>query len=364
MYENKDNDSPIAPELIQWYRIHKRDLPWRHTADPYRIWISEIILQQTRVAQGLDYYIRFISRFPDIVSLAEADNDEVMKYWQGLGYYSRARNLHAAARFMAEKYAGRFPKTYKEVLGLKGIGEYTAAAICSFSYGLPYATVDGNVYRVLSRLFAIDTPIDSTQGKKLFSGLANELLDRKNPGEYNQALMEFGALHCLPRSPKCNECPLSGKCLAYAEGQTEKYPLKQTKAIVKPRYFNYFHIILEDKTWIHRRNGNDIWRNLYEFPLIETDWEMNLNEIQKTPGYKELFTGINTLYIQSIPYVCRHVLSHRIINAKFYTIYISCSGEHLDAYKCIENSSIGDYAVARLTESYLEKVWQDILSKK
>ena len=196
--------------LIEWYQNNRRDLPWRRTKNPYLIWISEIILQQTRVAQGYDYYQRFVKRFPDVFSLADADEDEVMKYWQGLGYYSRARNLHAAARSMAE--AGGFPKTYKEVLALKGVGEYTAAAICSFAYGMPYAVVDGNVYRVLSRWLGIETPIDSTEGKRIFAEVAAELLDKAQPGLYNQAIMDFGALQCTPVSPNCMFCPFIDTC--------------------------------------------------------------------------------------------------------------------------------------------------------
>ena len=202
----------FAEKLITWYEVNQRNLPWRETKDPYKIWISEIILQQTRVAQGYDYYCRFIQRFPDVFSLAEADEDEVMKYWQGLGYYSRARNLHAAARSIAGM--GKFPETYEEVRKLKGVGDYTAAAICSFAYDLPCAVVDGNVYRVLSRWMGIDEPIDSTKGKKLFAGLADELLDKKRPALYNQAIMDFGAIQCVPSSPSCLFCPLNDSCVA------------------------------------------------------------------------------------------------------------------------------------------------------
>ena len=216
--------SEFADKLIVWYEDNKRDLPWRDTKDPYRIWISEIILQQTRVAQGYDYFVRFMERFPDVFTLAQADEDEVMKYWQGLGYYSRARNLHAAARSMAEN--GGFPTTYQEVRALKGVGEYTAAAICSFAYDMPYAVVDGNVYRVLSRWMGIETPIDSTQGKKLFAQVAQELMDQKRPALYNQAIMDFGALQCTPASPDCLFCPLADSCLALAKGKVDALPVK------------------------------------------------------------------------------------------------------------------------------------------
>ena len=219
--------------LIKWYQDNKRDLPWRRTKNPYLIWISEIILQQTRVAQGYDYYQRFVKRFPDVFSLAAADEDEVMKYWQGLGYYCRARNLHAAARSMAD--AGGFPKTYKEVLALKGVGEYTAAAICSFAYGMPYAVVDGNVYRVLSRWLGIETPIDSAEGKRIFAEVAAELLDKAQPGIYNQAIMDFGALQCTPASPNCMFCPFVDTCVARQKGVVDTLPVKQHKTKVARR---------------------------------------------------------------------------------------------------------------------------------
>jgi len=202
--------SALSDILIEWYASNKRDLPWRNTVDPYLIWISEIILQQTRVDQGLDYFLRFIRRFPDISTLAEASEDEVLKYWQGLGYYSRARNLHEAAKGMH----GLFPATYEGVRALKGVGDYTAAAVCSIAYGMPYAVVDGNVYRVLSRYFGIDTPIDSTEGRKLFYALAQEMQDKSRPALYNQAIMDFGAMQCVPKSPDCFSCPLLESCFA------------------------------------------------------------------------------------------------------------------------------------------------------
>lgn len=251
--------------LINWYREHKRELPWRESSDPYLIWISEIILQQTRVVQGYDYFIRFIKRFPDVTSLAEADEDEVMKFWQGLGYYSRARNLHAAARSMN----GVFPKTYPEVLALKGVGEYTAAAICSFAYNMPYAVVDGNVYRVLSRYLGIETPIDSTEGKKLFASLAGEFLDKSRPAVYNQAIMDFGAIQCTPQNPACLFCPLAGSCMALSKSMVAQLPVKQHKTKTTERFLNYIYVRAGACTFINKRTGNDIWKNLFELPLID-----------------------------------------------------------------------------------------------
>ena len=260
----------FATTIERWYNEHKRDLPWRETTDPYQIWISEIILQQTRVAQGYAYFLRFMERFPTVKSLAEAPEDEVMRLWQGLGYYSRARNLHEAARMIASREDG-FPKTYEEVRSLKGIGEYTAAAICSFAYGLPYAAVDGNVYRVLSRWLGIDTPIDTATGKKLFSKWANQLLDTQHPGLYNQAIMDFGALQCLPQSPDCSTCPLEVSCVARKEGCVDKLPVKSHRTKVLPRYFNYIYVRAGAFTFIHKRTDDDIWKNLYELPLVESD---------------------------------------------------------------------------------------------
>lgn len=243
--------------LLDWYAENKRDLPWRNTTDPYLIWISEIILQQTRVAQGYEYFLRFIKRFPDVVSLAAASEDEVMKYWQGLGYYSRARNLHAAAKSMK----GTFPKTYAEVRALKGVGDYTAAAICSFAYDMPYAAVDGNVYRVLSRYFGIDVPIDSTEGKKTFTALAGEVLDKSRPADYNQAIMDFGAVQCTPQSPNCLFCPLSGSCRALSEGKVQQLPVKQHRTKTTNRYLK---IIGYDGTFLSEivtPSITTVWQN-------------------------------------------------------------------------------------------------------
>lgn len=228
----------FSEKLIAWYAENKRELPWRDTTDPYIIWISEIILQQTRVAQGYDYFLRFIHRFPNVTALAEAPEDEVMKCWQGLGYYSRARNLHVAAKSMN----GVFPATYEGVRALKGVGDYTAAAICSSAYGMPYAVVDGNVYRVLSRYFGIDTPVDSTEGKKLFAALADEMMDKSQPAVYNQAIMDFGAIQCTPQSPNCLFCPLVDSCSALKEGTITKLPVKQHKTKTTNRYFNYIYV--------------------------------------------------------------------------------------------------------------------------
>ncbi len=346
--------SPLSAELLAWYAVNRRELPWRETADAYRIWISEIILQQTRVAQGHEYYERFVSRYPHVRDLAAADDDEVMKLWQGLGYYSRARNLLVAARQVVEQFGGEFPTTYADIRSLKGVGDYTAAAIASFAYGLPHAVVDGNVYRVLSRIYGIDTPIDTTEGKHLFVALADELLDRKNPGGYNQALMEFGALHCVPRSPRCSECIFADRCAALATGRVEELPMKQGKTVVKPRYFNYLYVRYGGDTWVRRREGKDIWRNLYELPLIETDEPCDLMALQREEAWDKLFRGAGLVNVSVQTYACKHVLSHRIIHARFYIVEVEHQPEGLQEYQPIPVERLGDYAVSRLTESFLE----------
>ena len=295
--------------LINWYREHKRELPWRESSDPYLIWISEIILQQTRVVQGYDYFIRFIKRFPDVTSLAEADEDEVMKFWQGLGYYSRARNLHAAARSMN----GVFPKTYPEVLALKGVGEYTAAAICSFAYNMPYAVVDGNVYRVLSRYLGIETPIDSTEGKKLFASLAGEFLDKSRPAVYNQAIMDFGAIQCTPQNPACLFCPLAGSCMALSKSMVAQLPVKQHKTKTTERFLNYIYVRAGACTFINKRTGNDIWKNLFELPLIETASSVTEEELLALPEFIKLFDKEEVPVVRSICRNVKHVLSHRVL---------------------------------------------------
>ncbi|MBV5343686.1 A/G-specific adenine glycosylase, partial [bacterium] len=271
----------ISKALTNWYNQNKRELPWRDITDPYRIWISEIILQQTRVNQGMRYYLRFVERFPDVKTLAVAEEDEVLKYWQGLGYYSRARNIHKTAKIITEKHKGIFPKNHSDILLLKGIGEYTAAAICSFAYNQPYAVVDGNVFRVLSRVFGIETPIDSTSGKKEFTQLAEKLLDKKEPGLHNQSIMEFGALQCVPVQPDCGVCPLQTVCKAYSLNMADKLPVKATKTKVRERFFNYFYIEYQDKIFIQKRSEKDIWQNLYELPLVESDKLFETNVIDK-----------------------------------------------------------------------------------
>ena len=337
--------------LINWYREHKRELPWRESSDPYLIWISEIILQQTRVVQGYDYFIRFIKRFPDVTSLAEADEDEVMKFWQGLGYYSRARNLHAAARSMN----GVFPKTYPEVLALKGVGEYTAAAICSFAYNMPYAVVDGNVYRVLSRYLGIETPIDSTEGKKLFASLAGEFLDKSRPAVYNQAIMDFGAIQCTPQNPACLFCPLAGSCMALSKSMVAQLPVKQHKTKMTERFLNYIYVRAGACTFINKRTGNDIWKNLFEFPLIETEVPVTEEEFRELPQVRALFADGEVSELRLISGNVKHVLSHRVIYANFYEVFLPEKSTSFSAFQRVRTEDLEQYAVSRLVHAFLEK---------
>lgn len=344
----------ISHILIRWYEQNKRDLPWRDTKDPYFIWLSEIILQQTRVVQGYDYYIRFTETFPNVASLANAHEDEVLKLWQGLGYYSRARNLHTAAKMVVSDYQGVFPSVYKDILSLKGVGEYTAAAIGSFAFELPHAVVDGNVFRVLSRLFGVDTPIDTTQGKKLFTDLANELLDQKCPGEHNQAIMEFGALQCVPASPNCAICPLSDVCVAYSQKKMSSYPVKQGKTKVKERYFNYLDIRIDSSMFLNKRIGNDIWKNLYELPLIETDEKLTLDQLQETEAFRQLFESAGDISIHPVGITLKHILSHRIIYANFYTIEITRDTSIQKQFLKINKADLFNFAISRLVDRYFE----------
>ena len=287
----------------------------------------------------------------DVEALAGASEDEVMKYWQGLGYYSRARNLHVAARSMN----GTFPTTYEGVRALKGVGDYTAAAICSSAYGMPYAVVDGNVYRVLSRYFGIDTPIDSTEGKKLFAALAQEMLDKSRPAVYNQAIMDFGAIQCTPQSPDCMFCPLADSCSALRKGLVAKLPVKQHKTKTTNRYFNYIYVRMGACTYLHKRTGNDIWKNLFEFPLIETDAPISEEEFGKLPQVRALFVGEEMPALRLVCKNVKHVLSHRVIYTNFYEVVLPENSTAFSAFQRVKTEDLEQYAVSRLVHAFLEK---------
>lgn len=346
----------FSTKIGAWYLQNKRELPWRDTSDPYLVWLSEIILQQTRVDQGMAYYLRFSQEFPNVRMLAKAENEKVMKLWQGLGYYSRARNLHATAKIITKQYKGKFPSDYKDILSLKGVGEYTAAAIASFSFNKPYAVVDGNVYRVLSRIFGIETPIDSSTGKKEFSELADQLLDKKDPGKHNQAIMEFGAMFCKPVNPDCRSCIFQDKCYAFAKNKVAELPKKANKTKVRDRYFNYIVLKHKGLTAINKRTGKDIWTSLYDFPLIETKKEMTEMSFLNSSQWKT-FIGKHKFSLGTISSPQKHILSHQKIYARFWEVRIGTDpGKVLPpSALVIRGKDIHKYPVPRLIENYLKR---------
>jgi len=309
--------------ITNWYSNNKRSLPWRKTKNPYYIWLSEIIMQQTQVKQGLPYYEAFATQFPTVFDLAKADEQQVLKLWQGLGYYSRARNLHASAKYVAQELNGIFPSTYTDLLKLKGVGDYTASAIASICFNEPTAVVDGNVYRVLSRYFGIKTPINSTQGIKEFKTLATTLINTKNPGDYNQALMEFGAMQCKPKSPYCIVCPLQNSCVALQKGKVNEWPVKLKKTKVTKKHFNFLVLISEEKTTIfEQRTSKGIWQNLYQFPLIETENELVSETFKIHPKIKSYLNDLNFEFSLYNTKELVHKLSHQHLYTKFWIIEI------------------------------------------
>lgn len=310
----------FSERILEWYGVHKRDLPWRNTENPYFIWLSEIILQQTRVSQGLPYFEKFAENYPSIEALAQAPEEEVMRLWQGLGYYGRARNLHACAKEIFENRQSTFPKTYRELLQLKGVGSYTAAAIASFAYGEPVAVVDGNVFRVLSRVFGISEDIMSSKGKKTFESFANMLIPKNSAAAYNQAIMEFGALQCVPKSPDCRSCPLKEGCFAYQKSMVEQLPVKSKKLKIKERFFQYNHIVCGAYTVVKQRGKGDIWQGLFDFPLKEVALTTSLSE--RAPYVFEPNDNIETQSVLEDPHIYKHILTHQRIFANFVKFVI------------------------------------------
>ncbi len=339
--------------LLTWYDPNDRPMPWKGETDPYLIWLSEIILQQTRVEQGLSYFIKFKKNYPTVFELAQAPEDQLMKDWEGLGYYSRARNLHTAAKYIVDELNGIFPNTHEDILKLKGVGTYTAAAIASFAYDLPYAVVDGNVYRVLSRFFGIDTPTDSNEGKKLIAKLAQEVLDEKNPGRFNQAIMDFGATVCKPKGAICKDCQLQDECVAFRDDRVGELPIKIKKIKKKKRFFHYLMIRRGTGYFIRKRVEKDIWKNLYEFPLLETETQMDSKKLLKQEGFSKFFS--NQFYgIQKVSDSYVQQLTHRSIHAQFIEIEVENS---FDANKmdwmCVEESELRKFAFPKIIDSYL-----------
>lgn len=340
----------FSKTLIHWYSNNKRNLPWRQTKNPYYIWLSEIILQQTQVKQGLPYYEAFVAEFPSIFHLAKADESKVLKLWQGLGYYSRARNLHATAKYIISAFDGEFPNNYKDLLKLKGIGDYTASAIASICFNENTAVVDGNVYRVLSRYFGIDTPINSSKGAKEFKALAQELIDIKQSAKFNQAIMEFGAIQCKPKNPDCTVCPFNKGCIAFNKSRIAELPVKIKSAKAKKKYFNFLVFISkDDKTILEKREGKGIWKNLYQFPLVETENNVTIGVLKSLIKNYSLLKNESyeiTLYNKD---VIIHKLSHQHLYTKFWIINL----DNLNV-EGVKISEIRDYAVPILIGDFIE----------
>ena len=313
----------FSRRIIAWYSRHKRDMPWRNTKNPYYIWLSEIILQQTQITQGQPYYDAFVDKYPTVFDLAYAQESEVLKLWQGLGYYSRARNLHASAKYIVNDLHGVFPTTYNDLLELKGVGDYTASAIASICYNEPTAVVDGNVYRVLSRYFGIDTPINSTKGIKEFKTLATSLIDHQNPSDHNQAIMEFGAIQCKPRNPHCHNCPLNESCVALQKNIIDQLPVKLKKTTVSTKHFNYIVMLSTDKSTVfQKRTNKGIWQNLCQFPLLETDQKLKISEFKKHPFIVNLFGETTFEFSLYNNKDIVHKLSHQHLHTKFWIVEI------------------------------------------
>ena len=354
MTTNK-NKALFTRQLLKWNaEINNRPMPWKGEKDPYKIWLSEIILQQTRVEQGWNYYNRFVSTFPTVLELAKAPETKVFKLWEGLGYYTRCKNLIATAKIIAKEKKGVFPNSYEEILKLKGIGPYTAAAIASFAFDLPFAVVDGNVFRVLARYFGIDKPIDSNEGKKIFSSLADELLDKQHPGIYNQALMDFGAVVCKPKLPACSTCPLKKSCVAYLNGLVNELPVKEKKIIKRTRWL-YYLLIRSDKTIaVKKRGAKDIWENLYEFVLIEEPARTTAKKILLHKAFKTLM-GKEKYIVKDISEVYKQQLTHQTIYGQFIKINVS-NNYSPKGYEMLPIVKIKKLAFPKFITSYLETI--------
>lgn len=351
----------FSKKITDWYNDFGRSLPWRGIDDPYKIWLSEIILQQTRIEQGRDYYLRFIETFPTVMDLAHASEQEVLKLWQGLGYYSRARNLHAAARYIADDLGGVFPNTHQGILALKGVGRYTAAAIASFAFKLPYPVIDGNVYRFISRLYGITTPINSTSAYNEFETLLNKLIDRKNPDIFNQAIMDFGSLWCKPTQPNCDECPFRNDCIALRQHKVDLLPVKSPPVAVKERWFYYFHLEWQNgntrQTLMHQRQGKDIWKGLYEFPLYESPRQLTPEEVEQ-----QTLAFLKSVHIANaektlVSEVLTHKLTHRTIRASFVHVFLPPESNPAPQGDAVfSNEEIKKLPISRLIDRYLTKL--------
>ncbi len=342
-------------KLMGWFAASHRPMPWKGERDPYLVWLAEVILQQTRVEQGWPYFERFKARYPNVHALAAAPQDEVMKLWEGLGYYSRARNLQQTAQYIARELGGKFPDTYDGLRQLKGVGPYTAAAIASFAYGLPCAVVDGNVFRVLARFWGVETPIDSTAGKKQFAQLAQALIQGQEPAQHNQAMMDFGATHCTPKTPACSSCPLSQACQAYQQGKTSQLPVKGKKMGKRARYFHYLVLRQAGKVWLSKRSEKDIWEQLYEFPLLELSHPANgPGEIRSSALWAQLL-GQQDVQISRVSPPFSQVLTHQKIYATFWEVELppgaSVESEQIKPEK---QENLHNFAFPKIIDWYLK----------
>jgi len=343
------NYKSVSQKIVNWYLDNARDLPWRSTKDPYIIWISEIVLQQTTVAQGTAYFKRFVKKYPTVQALAKAPIDEVLKLWEGLGYYSRARNLHFSANYICDELDGVFPTTHKEILKLKGVGPYTAAAISSFAFNLSHPVVDGNVLRFISRLFEINKAIDLTVTKNEIESICDKLIKKQEPEIFNQAIMEFGALMCTPKNPNCTKCVFKRSCLSYKNHSVSRIPFKSKKIKKKKRYFNYlFFIDADNKTLIQKRTAKDIWNGLYQFPLLECDEKSFAQSTVSVKGFVGEYEDI------SVSRTFKQQLTHQTIHAKFYTIYTKDIrvNEIEGEYKHVPVQKLNNYAWPKINDLY------------
>jgi A/G-specific adenine glycosylase len=360
--KNKINHHPFTRFLLTWHEEENtRTMPWKGEKDPYKIWLSEIILQQTRVEQGLNYYLEFIKHYPTVSALASAKDDDVFKLWEGLGYYSRCKNMLIAARHIIKEFGGFFPSKYDDILKLKGVGPYTAAAIASFAFNLPHAVLDGNVFRVLSRFFGVNTPIDSTEGKSYFLQLAKQLLHEGDPASYNQAIMDFGATVCTPKLPLCTQCVLSGQCEAYFEHKVQDLPVKSKKKPKKHRWFYYILAKHETKWLIRKRTGNDIWQNLHEFILIETEGEHQIVDIMALNPLKSLVRENNSLLKVSGYY--KQQLTHQTIHATFIHVELRDKVNLSEMY-WVSRKEMAQLAFPKLINSYLCQLEDEKISRQ
>ncbi len=340
----------FARAILNWYMVNKRDLPWRNTNDPYSVWLSEIILQQTRIAQGLPYYLKFINKYPTINSLARANENDILILWQGLGYYSRARNLLKTAKFIVDECNGKFPSTYTELIKLKGIGEYTASAISSICFNERRAVLDGNVYRVISRFYGIDVPVNNHFGKKFYMDYAQKLAPKKSCGDYNQGIMDFGSLICKPKSPLCHKCILEKECIASKTKNINYFPVKLKKNAPKITHFNYLVLLDSDHMIWMNKIKNGIWKNLFQFPMIESKKELNKTQVLSNEIFKSIapISNSDIILFNSSPII--HKLSHKTIYAKFWILPVEHSNSN-----SIKFSDVNKYPVPRLIEKFLDK---------